>query len=88
MDGYIIDYEQCDDNNTIDTDGCKNSSVINQGYTCSGEPSICINVCGNGLRHPSEGCDDGNIDNNDGCSSTCTLEHGYGCTLASPNVCS
>jgi len=40
-DGIIIGDEQCDDKNMINTDGCSNTGIINQGYTCEGEPSIC-----------------------------------------------
>jgi len=39
-----VDYdlgETCDDTNLNDGDGCSSSCLIETGYTCSGEPSIC-----------------------------------------------
>ena len=62
--------------------------MINSGYSCSSSPSICSNVCGNGVKNSTEACDDGNLSNGDGCSNACLIEHGYTCTLATPNICS
>jgi len=63
--------------------------VINQGYNCSGIPSICDNFCGNGLLHPNEFCDDNNTNSTDGCAS-CSITPGYQCTrttILTPDVC-
>lgn len=69
-DGVIIGDEECDDGNLIGTDGCSNLGLINVGYNCSGNPSICDSFCGNGLLHaPQEECDDQNTINDDGCSN-------------------
>lgn len=41
-DGIIISaYEQCDDNNTLDGDGCSSSCQIEANSSCSGLPSLC-----------------------------------------------
>jgi subtilisin-like proprotein convertase family protein len=34
--------EECDDNNSTDGDGCSSKCVVEDGYTCTGEPSSCI----------------------------------------------
>lgn len=39
-------YETCDDGNTISGDGCSSSCVIESGYTCTGEPSVCTLISG------------------------------------------
>ena len=58
----ILDqFEECDDGNTIDGDGCSSFCTLET-------------LCGNGQVDPQESCDDGNINNGDGCSSTCRLE--------------
>jgi len=33
--------EQCDDGNTLGTDGCSATCLIERNYTCSGQPSVC-----------------------------------------------
>lgn len=38
----VVDIEEdCDDNNTAGDDGCSASCIVEQGYACSGIPSIC-----------------------------------------------
>ena len=71
--------EQCDDGNTINTDGCSSTCQWN-GL-----------VCGDRIRNISPGsterCDDGNVISWDGCSSTCADESSmvFGpCTLSYP----
>lgn len=62
VDGAYQIYEECDDNNTIISDGCTNCNV-DAHYTCTGWPSVCLvtHLCGNGARDPVyEECDDGN----------------------------
>jgi len=56
-DGIIQAYEQCDDGNKRDNDGCSSS--------CKRE------YCGDGIVQAGEQCDDGNFNDADGCSSSC-----------------
>jgi len=55
-------FEDCDDGNDDDTDGCDRY--------CAKE------VCGNGVLQGSEQCDDGNAKNGDGCDDHCHYEPG------------
>ncbi|MEO0460186.1 MAG: DUF4215 domain-containing protein [Myxococcota bacterium] len=71
--------EDCDDSNGSGGDGCSASCVTESGYDCTGEPSSCVEVCGNGVVTPSEGCDDGDTDSGDGCDATCRVEDGSAC---------
>lgn len=75
-DGIVGAGEQCDDFNTTSGDGCTSNCVIEPGFLCFGQPSVCvsINVCGDGIVGPGEECDDGNLISGDGCTSTCLLE--------------
>ncbi len=41
-DGTIEGGEACDDGNGSNNDGCSSSCAIEFGFTCSGEPSTCI----------------------------------------------
>jgi cysteine-rich repeat protein len=40
-DGHIDPGEVCDDGNTQNGDGCNSSCKVENGWTCTGEPSIC-----------------------------------------------
>jgi cysteine-rich repeat protein len=40
-DGIIECGEECDDANTNNNDGCDSSCVIENGWSCSGQPSVC-----------------------------------------------
>lgn len=72
-------YEECDDGNVTDGDGCS-ASCLNEGSTAVGA------TCGNGnIGHTDtvssatnkaggEDCDDGNRSSGDGCSSICLNE--------------
>jgi cysteine-rich repeat protein len=44
---------------------------IETGFICGSEPSVCLPICGDGLRVGSEVCDDGNLQNGDGCGEKC-----------------
>ncbi len=33
--------EACDDGNGLDNDGCSNGCLVESGWTCAGEPSVC-----------------------------------------------
>jgi cysteine-rich repeat protein len=78
--------EACDDGNTTGGDGCSGACGIETGYACSGTPSMCAPVCGDGLVVGGEQCDDGDTAGGDGCSATCTVEPGYAC-VAAPSTC-
>jgi cysteine-rich repeat protein len=72
-DGVVDADEECDDSSDSSGDGCSSSCAVEDGWTCSGEPSECV-ACGNETVEGEEECDDGNTDNGDGCSSMCTVE--------------
>jgi len=48
-DGEITSIEQCDDGNFTNEDGCNQLCAIEPGYTCSGAPSSCHLLCGDGI---------------------------------------
>jgi cysteine-rich repeat protein len=85
-----IDFgETCDDGNSNDSDGCASVCLVEQGYTCTGQPSMCApNACGDGNVAGGEECDDGDMMSGDGCSATCTIEPDATCTGNNPSVCS
>ena len=37
----ILGNEECDDDNSNDDDGCSSGCDVEDGFTCTGEPSIC-----------------------------------------------
>ncbi len=78
--------EGCDDGNTAAGDGCSSTCAVETGWACSGSPSMCAPVCGDGLLTGAEQCDDGDTDPGDGCSHTCTIEPGFSC-LGHPSTC-
>jgi cysteine-rich repeat protein len=85
-DGIVGFGEECDDANSDDGDGCSSVCTIEAGYSCSGEPSICSQLCGNSVLDGAEECDDGDMTSGDGCSSVCTIEGGYSCS-GEPSIC-
>jgi cysteine-rich repeat protein len=78
--------EECDDGNLTDGDGCSSVCAEESGWTCTGEPSVCSEGCGNGVVNDSEECDDGNTSSGDGCSATCDTESGFLCS-GTPSTC-
>jgi cysteine-rich repeat protein len=85
--------DACDDENNVPGDGCSDLCKIEEGFTCSGTPSVCIsdfdpNVCGDGFVDPNQpgGCDDGNTMPGDGCSDLCETEAGFICQ-GEPSFC-
>jgi cysteine-rich repeat protein len=60
---------------------------VQTGFTCTGSPSVCTTICGDGIVGGSEQCDDGNLTNGDGCTNTCTIQAGFTC-VGTPSVCS
>lgn len=85
-DGILADDEQCDDDETIDGDGCSSTCVLEPGWQCQGQPTTCFAVCGDGIQVGEEQCDDDNIQPGDGCSVDCLLEDGWACD-GSPSTC-
>jgi cysteine-rich repeat protein len=91
-DGEILsaDGEECDDSNTTAFDGCSDQCLEEAGWNCTGAPSVCTEICGDGLVVGAEavsgGCDDGNQDDGDGCNFLCQSEPGYVCN-GEPSVC-
>lgn len=84
----IVDGHDCDDGNTESGDGCDGlACTVETGWACTGEPSACTPICGDGLLVGGETCDDGGTTGGDGCSATCQVEPGYVCT-SSPSACS
>ncbi|MBQ9394201.1 MAG: DUF4215 domain-containing protein [Proteobacteria bacterium] len=84
-------YEQCDDGNTTDGDGCSKVGLIEPGYKCptAGQPCVAA-ACGDGIRVYGEECDDGNSKNGDGCSARCRIEDHAICssnTIGSKSSC-
>jgi cysteine-rich repeat protein len=74
-------------------DGCDDVCRRENGWTCSGAPSLCLAFCGkvsyefgvtpwvgDGIITGLETCDDNNTFNGDGCTSTCSIEYGWICT--------
>ncbi len=82
----IAAVETCDDGNTANGDGCSSDCTIENGYACSGAPSMCAPVCGDSIIAGGEQCDDGDAASGDGCSATCTVEPGFSC-MGSPSTC-
>lgn len=65
---------------------CAGPCVEEAGWSCSGEPSTCSEICGDGLIVGGESCDDGGTTAGDGCSDSCVEETGYDC-VGEPSVC-
>jgi len=83
-DGIVDATELCDDGNMVVGDGCSPLCMVEIGFKCSGNPSVCTpTTCGDGKVEGAEACDDGNTMPFDGCSSDCQNEpncNGDSCT--------
>lgn len=80
--------ETCDDGNTRDGDGCSEGCALELGWACSGnQPSLCLAVCGDGLRRGAEACDEGRGGVASGCTADCRVRRGWTCDEGSPSVC-
>ncbi len=57
-DGVVAGLEECDDQNNTALDGCT-ACIVDVGFTCSGEPSVCgpDSLCGNLTLDTGEDCD-------------------------------
>ncbi len=82
--GLLEAGEACDDGNMNSFDGCTSSCQVQAGYACTGMPSICTGICGDGIRVGSEQCDGADLAGQS-CSSqgysAGTLSCGPSCTL-------
>ena len=88
-DGWVWSgVEGCDDQGLAAGDGCDPDCAVETGWSCSGQPSSCAPVCGDGLLRGDEDCDDGDTQSGDGCSSSCTVENGWSCAGGEPSACS
>ena len=85
--GTIEGTDVCDDNDTTTGDGCNDTCQIETGYSCDGEPSICVPVCGDGLIIAPESCDDNDNMTGDGCNDICQMEIGFECSSGEPSMC-
>ncbi len=58
-DGHINQAagESCDDGDPFDGDGCDRDCLPEKGWICTGEPSDCFEICGDGLVVGEEECD-------------------------------
>ncbi len=76
--------EQCDDGNTVASDGCT-SCVTDEGYRCveAGQPCELLPKCGDGFVDIAIGerCDDGDLDPSDGCDADCQVTSGFVCPV-------
>lgn len=68
-DGKVVNASDiCDDADYNNLTGCYPGCVGNwPGYSCTGgnrtAPTICTEVCGDGIKTPTETCDDKSDDN-------------------------
>ena len=47
-DGLVVSPETCDDGNTSFDDGCSDECASEPGWSCTGQPSTCTTICGDG----------------------------------------
>lgn len=90
-DSEVQKWEDCDDGNREDSDGCSSTCHPEDGYICFKPEAFCVQllVCGNERIEDAIGeiCDDGNLFDNDGCSAECQIEEGWTCTSPGLNIC-
>jgi cysteine-rich repeat protein len=69
-DGDVEIGEECDDGDTESGDGCDDECEEQDGFECTGEPSVCVvDDCGNGEVDAGEQCDGGPC-----CDDDCNFE--------------
>jgi len=81
-DGIVQAGEQCDDGNVAPGDGCGATCAVEQCFTCTGEPSVCVATTG-------PACEDGNpCTTGDHCAAGVCLSGGPtvcpGCEVCRP----
>ncbi len=78
-------YEECDDGNNRNGDGCNDKCIIENGWECTdhdGEISICnAETCGNGRMDSGEECDDAMMPT---MCLGCVAKNGFVCKLSVP----
>jgi len=88
-DGFKGDYEECDDGNLVDGDGCDSTCKVEDDYICFGGsfggPDTCRPLCNDKIVETIE-CDDSNDIDLDGCDGLCRIETGWTCT-GNPSAC-
>lgn len=76
----------CDDQNTVDGDGCSKDCLVESLWVCAGgsptTKDVCTDICGDGklAKRIGTNCDDSNQVDGDGCSMNCVVETGWTCT--------
>ncbi len=75
--GRVDPGEGCDDGGVTAGDGCSPDCAVETGWSCSGAPSMCQPVCGDGRILGGEECDGSNLG-----GASCTSEGFTGGTLA------
>lgn len=51
--GIVESVEQCDDGNNLGGDGCSPTCTVESGWSCSGQPSICVRYTPTPLPTPT-----------------------------------
>ena len=73
-------FEECDDGNLIDNDGCDSdcsitSDTLEIKYHCIGNPSVCFkSICGNGVLEYGEECEYNTVLDSDLVCTNCVVE--------------
>jgi len=84
--GVRTSNEQCDDNNTVNGDGCSKQCKVETGWDCGntpeGEMSVCHPICHDKIVVGDETCDEGK--ETKGCVN-CQLQYGYVCNATGQN---
>jgi large repetitive protein len=81
--GTVDTGELCDDHNLVDGDGCSECQP-DEGWACSGDPSVC-QQCGDGVvAEEFEACDGGG--EVPGCTAACQVIPGWTCA-GEPSAC-
>jgi cysteine-rich repeat protein len=78
-DGTIDSGETWDDGNISSGDGCSSICEVEVGWGCSGSPSSCQEICGDGIKFnfDTSYCDDGDTTSGDGWSNSWVVEIGW-----------
>ena len=80
-DGFIGYGEECDDGNTVSGDGCSATCIVEAGYVCIGQPSVCsLDSDGDGTLDSIDACN--NPDAPEGMISYWGFKEGSGTTAA------
>jgi cysteine-rich repeat protein len=80
--GIVEGIEACDDAGTAPEDGCGANCAVEAGWECTGQPSVCSRLCGNGRLDTGETCDGADLG-----GQTCLTQGYAGGTLACTVAC-